>query len=122
MKKDILPLFRRAARQHRLRQITVRAMLCCISVTPLGLHNKLRVLVPGIIILVEAFLFIEFFFDQAPSTSQSWGFLTRDFSEATLLILIALLFGGLYRFSDVTHWIDDRTLKGMTRIQQTVIS
>ncbi len=89
---------------------------------PLGLHNKLRVLVPGMIILLEAFLFVQFFFNESPSSAQSWDFLTRDFSKATLLILLAFLLGGLYRFAGVTHWIDDHTLKGMAGVRRVVIA
>ncbi len=85
---------------------------------PLGLHNKLRVLVPGVIILLEGFLYIQFFFNDAPSSAQSWDFLTRDFSKATLPILLAFLLGGIYRFSGLTHWIDDHTFKGMHSIRK----
>src|ERR1700681_2040342 len=88
---------------------------------PLGLHNKLRVLVPGLIILLEGFLFLQFFFNEAPSSAQSWTFLTTDFSKATLLVLLALLLGGLYRFSGFTHWVDDHTLKGMQGIRAEIV-
>lgn len=87
---------------------------------PLGLHNKLRVLLPGIIILLEGFLFLQFFFNDSPSSAQSWAFLTTDFSKATLLILLAFLLGWLYRFSGITHWIDDNTLKGMRDVRAEI--
>jgi hypothetical protein len=37
-----------------------------------------------------------------------------------LLILLAFLLGGLYRFSGITHWIDDKTLKGMCGIRAQI--
>lgn len=83
-------------------------------------HNIFRVVIPGIVILIETILFIYFFFYEMPSPTEAWSVLAQDFSKSTLLLLLALLLGGLYRFSGITHWIDDRTVGGMKRVNENI--
>jgi hypothetical protein len=69
----------------------------------LGLHNFLRVIIPGIILLAEGFLLYAFSLLDFPSNADTWAVLSKDWGKTTGFALIAFALGGLYRYLEITH-------------------
>lgn len=87
---------------------------------PHWLHTFLRILIPGIIILLECFGFYAVAFQQVPHSSEVWSFLASDYGKWTGFAVVAVVLGGLYYFFDVTYKVDDRTFCGMKDIRENI--
>ncbi len=88
---------------------------------PHWLHTFLRILVPGIVVLVECFLLYVFGFQALPNQSEIWSFMATDWGKWTGFSVLAVVLGFIYYVLGITHAIDDRTLGGMTDVRDNIV-
>ena len=87
---------------------------------PHRLHTLLRILIPGILVMLECFFFYTVAFRQVPPSSEVWTLLSIDYGKWTGFAAIALVLGGLYYFFDITYKVDERTFCGMKDIRANI--
>jgi len=88
---------------------------------PHWLHTFLRILIPGVIIMLEFIVFYTVAFRQIPNLSDISSFLMADYGKWTGLAVVAVGLGWLYYVFEITYKVDDGTFCNMKDIRVNIM-